>query len=144
MADLSPLKNVYEFFQSGQTSATVTRRRYPAGGSTVGLSGLKARGPYVERPLAVFKVPQSVGAARRGDVRKLDERGASSSSQRIVYSTSSFFTTNANTDSPADVVFTTDGRAWTVISVNDWDEALGFEVTIEWSEFVKGEAPFDA
>ena len=144
MADLSPLKAVYQFFETGQTATSVVRRRYVAGGTTTGVSGLKARGAYLEVPIDVFEVPQRGRGGRFGDERQLEDRGAISIATRTLYATASFFPTDANIDQPADVIITADGRVWTVIQVNDWNEAEGYEVVIEWSGRRRGEAPFDA
>ena len=144
MADLSPLKAVYEFFQTGQTSASVRRFRYTPGTTVTGINGLRERGTPAQSIIQVFRVPSDGEGRTRGDTRELDPRGADAAQTRIVYTTADLRTTNANEDQVADVIVDEENFVWLVVAVNDWRQAEGYQVTIEATRLKVGEALFGA
>lgn len=147
MVSLANIQKVYADFQSGLTSTTVTRRRFQAGGSVTGASGLRGRGPYIDEPIAVFIPPaNSSGQVARGNTRRLGTVGAEGRGSRTLYSTSEFLTEDSNLGRAADVVFTPDGRAYTVVSVNPWVQSgqlgeTGYEVSLADTGRRIGEVP---
>lgn len=137
-----PIRLAYEFHQGAATSGrTVLRRRYPAGGTETGATGLRSRGGYVEEPIRVFEDPRS-------DRRNPDPDGSSNDGRRVIYTTEPLQTTDAPLQRPADLLVFVDRaearQVWLVTSPSRWDPAVaGYVAEVRFSGSRRGESPFD-
>lgn len=121
-----PLQAVYAFHEPAET--WILRRYAPEVESAGGAE--RTRGAWAEQPIAVFRDRRTASTVTR-------DPGAQAPQTCTVYTRTRLYTTqDAAGPQPADVLFDanpsskTPGAAWQATSTGDWDEALGYAVTL--------------
>lgn len=136
LAAYLPLQAVYAFHESAETWIL---RRYDSG-AELGDGAERTRPAWSETPIAIFR-DRTASGTRNGDP------GQAAPQTCTVYTRTRLLTTQDVGVQACDVLFDanpsskTPGAAWQATASGDWDEALGYAVTLTRAG-VRGAAPW--
>lgn len=119
LAAYLPLEQVYAFHEVAETWIL---RRYSA--SILNVDGERVRDTFAESPVPIFR-DRRTKSTTNNDAGQNDPRTCTA------YTRTRLVTTDEADSQPADVLFDPKtGDAWQATSAGDWDESLGFAVTL--------------
>lgn len=138
LAAYLPLQTVYAFHEAAET--WILRRFAPQ--VEIADGAARVRGAWDESSVPVFRDRSTSGTSNA-------DGGQVAPQTCVVYTRVRLYTTQdaAGAVQPADVLFDanptskTPGAAWQATSTGDWDEALGYAVTLTRAG-TRGEAPW--